>query len=379
MGWLVLHLLVPGALALTPVEAVAAALANDPALAEAEARVDAARGARAASLWLRDNPEVYARVGDERIEVEASQAISLTGEGLAAGRVARAEVEAAEAALSRARLIAAAEARRTYVHAVVAEADLAVSADERDTAKKVRAAAEARLAAGDAPELEARLARLEEARATAAWLRALDAAAEARAELAARVGGPVEDLAGDPLAAAPREGEAGERGDVRAAEARAEAAQAALARERAAILPAVEVGVFYEGFGGLGAAGPTLGLEVPLWHRNEAGVGAAKGEVRAADAAVASTRARAEEEARAAAERLEAVRAGLPDISGDAEAALAAIDRAVAAGELGALDAATLRARVYEGQRGWFEARAAEAEARIAAALALGSEGLLVP
>ncbi|MFZ5479469.1 MAG: hypothetical protein ACOZNI_22075, partial [Myxococcota bacterium] len=165
----------------------------------------------------------------------------------------------------------------------------------------------------------------------------------------------------------------------RAAEARAEAARAALARERAAMLPAVEVGVFYEDFGGLAAAGPTVAVEVPLWHRNEAGVGAALGEVRAAEAAAVSVWARAEEEIRAAAERAKAVTGLASDLSQDAAAALEAIDRAVSAGELGALDAATLRARVFAGQRGWVEARAAEAEARITVALAMGSAGLLPP
>ncbi|MFZ5481325.1 MAG: TolC family protein, partial [Myxococcota bacterium] len=326
-------LIVGAALALTPDEAVAAALANDPTLAEAEARLAAAKGERAASTWLRHNPSVEARVGDGRVEVEAMQPISITGEGLAAGRSARAEVEAAEAGLARARLVAAAEARRAYVRAAAAEADLAVSASEREAAAKVRAAAEARLRAGEAPELEARLARLEEARATGAWLRAQDTAVEARAALAARVGGPVGELADDPLAAAPREGSGGERSDVRAAEARVEAARAALARERAAMLPAVEVGAFYEEDAGRTVAGPALGVEVPLWHRNEAGVGAAKGELRAAEAAEASARARAEEE-RAVVARLAIP--DLPDVAGDAEAALAAIERAVSAGELGA-------------------------------------------
>ncbi|MFZ5475297.1 MAG: TolC family protein, partial [Myxococcota bacterium] len=152
-------LLVSAALALTPDEAVRAALANDPALAEAEARLEAARGERAASRWLRNNPEVSGKIGEARLELQASQAISLTGEGLAAGRAARAEVDGAEATLARARLVAAADVRRAYVRAVVAEADLVVSASERETASRVRAAAETRLSAGDAPELEARLAR----------------------------------------------------------------------------------------------------------------------------------------------------------------------------------------------------------------------------
>ena len=43
------------------------------------------------------------------------------------------------------------------------------------------------------------------------------------------------------------------------------------------------------------------------------------------------------------------------------------------------MQAALLRSRVFEGQRGWYAARLAEAEGRIDAALATGDEGLLVP
>ena len=65
------------------------------------------------------------------------------------------------------------------------------------------------------------------------------------------------------------------------------------------------------------------------------------------------------------------------DLSADADAALAALEGAVTAGQLSPLEAANLRARVYEGQAGWIAARAAAAESRIDAALAVDSDGLL--
>jgi hypothetical protein len=119
-------------------------------------------------------------------------------------------------------------------------------------------------------------------------------------------------------------------------------------------------------------------VTVPVWKRNEAGVGAASGELRAAEASAAALRARAGEEQRGAARRLAAVDTGLGgDVAADADAALAALERAVTAGQLGPLEAASLRARVFEGQAGWVAARAAVAEARIDAALAVESEELL--
>jgi hypothetical protein len=86
----------------------------------------------------------------------------------------------------------------------------------------------------------------------------------------------------------------------------------------------------------------------------------------------------AREEQRGADRRLSALDGALGgDVSTDADAALAALERAVTAGQLSPLEATTLRARVYEGQTGWVAARAAVAEARIEAALAMESDGLL--
>jgi hypothetical protein len=66
-------------------------------------------------------------------------------------------------------------------------------------------------------------------------------------------------------------------------------------------------------------------------------------------------------------------------VDASAESALRAIDAGVARGEIDSVQAALLRARVFEGQRGWYVARFAEAEARIDAALARGDTSLLVP
>lgn len=370
------------AAAMTPAEAVAAALVHDPALAAAEARVEAGKGALSGASWLRDNPRVGGRLGDERLELEASQAVSLSGEGLAAARSARASLDAAEAARDRARLVTAADARRAWLRAAVAEADVEIAADELAGATRLREAALSRVAAGEAADFEVRLARLEEARAVGLVLHARAALAECRATLAAITGDPTATAQGDPLAAAPLPGTGGIRDDVRAAESAVDAARAALARERAATVPTVEIGVFYEQDAGRTVVGPTLGVEVPLWQRNAAGRGSARGDLARAESEAASVSARAKAEQGASSERLrdlEPLAALLgDDPAGDATAVLAGVEVAWRAGELDIAEATLLRARALEGRRAWVEARAAVAEARIATALAQGA-GTLIP
>lgn len=374
-------LLAGTAAAMTPAEAVTAALANDPALAAAEARVEAAKGALAGSSWLRQNPVVSGRVGADRLELEASQAVSLSGEGLAAARSARASLEAAEAARDRARLVTAAEARLAWLRAAVAEADVAIAADELAGATRLREAAVKRVAAGESADFEVRLARLEEARAVGLMLRARATRAQALATLSATTGDPAAAAQGDPLAAAPSPGTGGGRDDLRAAEATVDAARAAVARERAATVPTVEIGVFYEQDAGRTVVGPTLGVEVPLWQRNPAGRGSARGDLARAESEAVSLSARATAEQRASSEQmreLEPLVALLgDDLAGDATAVLAGIDVAWRAGELDIAEVTLLRARALDGRRAWLQARAEVAETRIAAALAEGAATLI--
>lgn len=369
------------ALAMTPAEAVTAALAHDPALAAAEARVEAGKGALTGASWLRHNPQISGRAGTERLELEASQAVSLSGEGIAAARSARAALDSAEATRERARLVTAAEARRAWLRAAVARSDAEIAADELAGATRLREAAEARVAAGEAADFELRLARLEEARAVGIVLGARASLAESRASLAALTGDPTATAEGDPLVAAPAPGAAGTREDVRAAEAAVDAARAALARERAAIIPAFEIGVFYERDAGRAVIGPTLGVEVPLWRRNPVGRGSVRGDLLVAEAEVTSTSARAIAERNASEERMRdlAPLAALlgDDPSGDARAVLAGIEVAWRAGELDIAEATLLRARALEGRRAWVQARAEVAEARISAALAEGAATLI--
>ena len=373
------------ALAMTPDEAVRAATANDPALAAAEAELSSAAGAHRSASWLRTNPQVSltADAGGERLEASVTQDVSFSGAGIADARSSRYAVSAAEAELTRARIETAAEARRAWARLAAADGVLRAAEGEVASARAVRAAAEERRAVGEASDLEVELARLDEARAAAGWLAALNERAEAQAALAALTGDAGASAAGDPLSAVPPAGAAGARSDVTAAEARVEAARAAVTRERAEGVPSVGLGAFVEVGGDRTLAGPSVRIEVPLWQQNAAGRGEAKGELVVAQAEASATRARAEAEQRSATQRLDLLGAAgsslAPGVDASAEVALRAIDAGVARGEIDPVQAAVLRARVFEGQRGWYTARLAEAEGRIDAALATEDAGLLAP
>ncbi|MDP2316277.1 MAG: TolC family protein [Pseudomonadota bacterium] len=371
------------ALAMTPDEAVRAATANDPTLAGAEADLVTAQGARRSASWLRSNPEVElgADVGGQRFEASVTQDVSLSGAGFADARSGRYGVEAAEAGLVRARLVAAAEARRAWARLAAADGALRAAEREKASAKTVRSSTEARRGAGEASDLELELARLEEARGVAAWLHAVDERADAQAELAAITGDATATAEGDPLEAVPPAGSGGARSDVAAAEARVEAARAVLARERAQGVPSVGLGAFVEREGDRTLAGPAVRVELPIWQQNAGGRGAAKGDLAVAEAQATATRARAEAEQASASRRLtelgEAGSSLAPGVDASADAAARAIEAGVTSGQIDPVEAALLRARVFEGQRGWYAARLAEAEGRLDAALAVEDTGLL--
>lgn len=372
---------------LTPDDAVRAALAHDPSFVAATSAVAAARADVRAATFLRENPTVsgeYSLTSD-RLGAAIEQPISLTGEGLAARAAASRRFDAAEATRVRAALTTAAGARLAWAGAVGAEAHATLAAQifEQSTARRV--AVEARVAAGDAPALDARLARLDEARAAEALVSGRNGARDARVALAQFVtdAGTVE-LPADPLIAAPTAvGGRDARADVTAAERRADAADADLRAARAAGFPAITIGAFVERDEGVLAAGPSVGLTLPLWHPSSAGIGAAQAEaaVSAAEAQAARERASAERsgsgiavrDANAAIERLTVPAAE------DAQAALLALDEAQARGELDAAAVTLLRNEVLAGWSASIDLRVAVAEARIQVLLATEDPALLPP
>lgn len=387
-----LLLLFGGAAHAAPVsadEAVRAALQHDPTLARAEADALAARGALRAASGPRYNPRVEARAAGSYLEAEAVQPLSLTGEGIAAARSARAGRDAADLALQRSRLDTAARARRAWADAAVATARAGLSAQALALATRLREATEARVEAGEASTLDLRLARLEEAKTAAEHLEAEAEQAEALRALADVTGLGSDAVAedADPLTAAPAGDPAGgmsvdSRSDVAAADRRVDAARAAVARERAAILPAVELGAFVERDGDLTQVGPIVGVEVPLWQQNQGGVSSARAELLAAEREADAVRARAAAEQTTSARRVsELAHAGAvlgEGLAGEATAALESIEAGYRAGELDLLETVLLRAEVIDGLGAILAARGALAAARIDYLLASES-GALIP
>lgn len=371
---------------LSPVDAVTAALVSNPQIVTAEAALSSAEGAARQSAFFRENPEVEAGYGlvGERVDLSLSQPFSLSGEGRQDHKSARAEVAAAESGLKRSRLDVAASTRVAYVEAVVAHrvATFATAAFTLAT-RQIEGTSE-RVRVGDAPDLLLHLSRLEQAKAAADLLSARATEALALSRLSTLVRQPVdgEDLAVDPLDAAPepRRQPEGERSDVVAARLAVEAAEAALRRERAAALPPLRVGVFFEKEGEAVVAGPVLGLSLPLWHQNQAGVSAAHGEAALRRADLETTRARAEAEARtAAAVNAAAITtwSSVPATEEDALAALASIEAGARSGELDLVTTILLRGEVVAGQRALTLARGDLALARIGLLLATEDPSLL--
>jgi cobalt-zinc-cadmium efflux system outer membrane protein len=375
-------------------ELVARALQRDPDVTAAESELESARGARAAAGFFRANPELSASVGlgVPQAELSAMQPLSISGEGGAARRQADTRIASAEHALVRARLVGAAEARLALCDAIASSRDAALARAAVERARGLREAVEAQVAVGDAPEVDAQLARLAEAAAVGEWLAAVQTRDQTRVALLAATGLPADtELPADPLEAAPAEGAAsGVRADVRAAETAVDAARLALRRENAAALPPVGVGVWVQWQnvavgpgptvppwepGNVGVTvGPAISMEVPLWHRNEAGRAQARGELATATTGAESARSTAEAEQRTIEARrteIEAVLGALPALqSSDAEAAVASIEEAYTEGQLSGLEVTVWLDRIGAAERAVVAARREAAEQRIEQALA---------
>ena len=150
-AWLVVSAWVHPALAepLTPDTTVRSALAHDPAYLTAVAAVRSAPGDVRAAAFLRENPTVSGELSltSDRAGAAIQQAVSLTGEGVAARRAAVLRLEAAELDPRRAALVVAAEARIAGADAVAAELRAVIAASALSQASSRRKAVEARVGA----------------------------------------------------------------------------------------------------------------------------------------------------------------------------------------------------------------------------------------
>lgn len=369
---------------LSPHEVVGVAAQKHPDVVSARAAVDVADGARRDAAGFLGDPEVQvglSAIGDLSF-VQASQPISVTGEGWAARDAAREALEAARLQLRWVELQVAADARQAWVDAAVAGRRAALTADAREGAVRLRDAVRARAAQGDVSAVDSALSRAGEAERTALALDARLELADALEVLAAYH--PVHadtTVDGQPSDAVPEPSEApAVRPDVAAGEAASRAGHAGVRRERRAGLPPVGLGVTAQSDGGAVDVGPLLTVAVPLWNRNPSGVARAEAE---RDNAIAGWW-RTEQQARTAAEatqdalqRTDGWIDRLDGADADLAAALDAVVVAVEAGELDVRDAVLLQGALLDGRLAAIEAAGADAALRLEALLAVGDPALL--
>jgi cobalt-zinc-cadmium efflux system outer membrane protein len=366
---------------LTADEVVVFTLRSHPAAVAARAEIPTAQGARRGVSTLLMNPEVqagFSGVGDLTF-LQVQQPFSLTGEGWYARRAAQAGADAAAATATRAELELAAAARLAWLDAAAAQAQVSLAEEGLALAARLRAAVEARAAAGELAPLDVALARSREASAAVAAMAARQAEVAARVRLAAYHPGAADGIVGALGDAAPRATvDASPRSEVVAAEARAAQARATLGRARASAVPMLSLGLQFQSDGGSIDLGPMLTWGLPLWQRSQAEIAAARGEVEVADAALTQTQARAAVELRAgdaAATRAEEDRARVAALDG--AAGLAAIEDALARGELDVRDAVLLQRELLDGRAAAVEAERLAAESRLVALLAHEDPALL--
>ncbi len=364
---------------LTADDVVRSALSRHPDAVASASAVPAAEARRREVGTFLENPEasVGVAVAGGLVQGTLNQPISVTGEGWHARSAARAGIDAAESDARRTDLRVAAEARGTYAWAVTTRERWQLADEAMRQSTRLREAVEAREAVGEARPLDVRLARMAEAEATELAIRGRRDHADALTALALYAPDALTaELADDPLAVLPVTDGTSERSDIAAAEARVREAEAALRRERAATMPHLGVGVFFqadEAHGDPGDIGPQLTVGIPLWTRNQGGIGAARADLEVVRAELESVRSRASAELAVlpevgayAAEAL----GRLGDFEQDAREALTSIELGWTTGEIDVSEAVLLRREVLDGWVAALDARQSTVEARLEVLLA---------
>lgn len=372
----------PSAAWATPLSAddvVRSALTRHPDAVASASAVPAAEARRREVGTFLENPEasVGVAVAGGLVQGTLNQPISITGEGWYARRAASAGIEAAEGDARRTDLRVAAEARAAYAWAVTTRERWQLADEAMRQSTRLRQAVEAREAVGEARPLDVRLARMAEAETTELAIRARREQADAITTLALYAPDAVSaELADDPIAVLPAISSTSDRSDVAAAEARLREAEAALRRERAATMPHLGVGMFFQKddtHGDPGDIGPQITVGIPLWTRNQGGIGTARADLEVARAELESVRSRASAEQSVlpevdayAAEAL----GRLGDFEQDAREALTSIELGWTTGEIDVSEAVLLRREVLDGWVAALDARQSTVEARLQVLLA---------
>ena len=210
-----------------------------------------------------------------------------------------------------------AQTRTAHAEALIADRRLQLAIESDALVKRLTGITEARLRAGDISELEARSARSDAARIQILRRAVEHDATLARLTLAATIGldkagaelrvvaGGMPDSTACGSEAAQLEDALASRPDVRAAEIGIETAAQRARWERSRVLTLLGIldanGEGKEGF----ELGPGVGLEVPLFSRNQGGIGRADAEIERASLRYAAVRAQVVSDVRSAAVRVQ--------------------------------------------------------------------------
>lgn len=281
-----------------------------------------------------------------------------------------------------------AQTRAAHAEAVIADRRLQLTIENADLVQRLAGITEARLRAGDISELEARSARSDAARVQVVRRAVEHDRNLARLTLAATMGldvpgeelrpvpGDEVDLAACGTDAARLQDALVSRPDVRAAEIGIEAAAQRARWERSRVITLLGIldanGRGTEGF----ELGPGVGLDLPIFSRNQGGIGRADADVERASRQYAAVRALVVSDVRAAAVRVQqaeqAIRAWREEIVPSLEVEQRQAESAYQAGEIPLFTLLDVSRRLVDGRTRLLDAEADLQRATIALERSIG-------
>ena len=281
-----------------------------------------------------------------------------------------------------------AQTRAAHAEALIADRRLQLTIEVTDLVQRLTGITEARLRAGDISELEARSARTDAARVQVVRravehdrnLARLTLAATLGLDLAADQLRPVPSERVDPATcgteAARLEDALASRPDVRAAEIGIEAAAQRARWERSRVANLIGIldanGEGTQGFEG----GPGVGFDVPIFSRNQGGIGRADAEIERASHQYAAVRAQVVSDVRSAAVRVQqaeqAISAWREEIVPSLEAEQRQAESAYQAGEIPLFMLLEVSRRLVDGRVRLLDAEADLQRATIALERSIG-------
>lgn len=290
------------------------------------------------------NPELEASAGvaigrESPKETRATYGLGLTQllEWPAKRRARRAAAEAAAPVVDREeeafRATLRADVMKAYAAALYYRRSLDLAREALETTRQIEGIVARRVEGGEAPEIDrvqARVERLEAARAVQAQQRLLEGAKAALNALCGR-GLPVRfepagelsgELAGADLRQA-REVALAQHPTLRRLAAVARQKELAVEREKKAWWPDLRPGLGWGREFDADTFGASLGMELPLWNRNKAGIAAAQAELKKAQAELERARQEVERDVETAWQAYESAREQVAAFGGGLSAAAA--------------------------------------------------------